>query len=157
MRIAFFLPLTLMIACTPPGQDRPDPRSLSAHVSPRAGCGVPTLAGGEAGIGYAGIPAAQSALLGRWVDGVWDDTGACHALTIEQIATDGSVTATFATGASAVAPPTARRVTGHVDTEGVLELELPDGSRAIYALDGAILRGAHFRNEVMRPVALSRG
>jgi len=158
MRIALtLLTLPFLAACAGPAPVATlDPRVVAADAIPRVGCTAPTLGGGEGGVGYAGIPQAQSALLGRWVNGMWDDTGACHELTVEQISADGTVTATFATGSSPIAPPTARRVTGTVDANGRLELEMPDGSRAIYALDGTTLRGAHIVNETMRPVALIR-
>lgn len=151
---ALLATLLVVSACAVPGAD---PRMLAADARPQPGCTVPTLGGGETGGGFAGIPAAQAALLGRWVDGMWLDNGVCHALTVESIAPDGTVTATFANGATAAAPPTARRVTGTVDAQGRMELTLPDASRVIYALDGAILRGAHFVDGVMRPVALNRG
>lgn len=158
MRIALILlALPLLAACEPPVEPRQDPLQLAGTALPQDGCTVPTLAGGESGVGFEGIPAAQAALLGRWVNGMWDDTRACHAMTVEHISPDGSVVATFATGASSVSPPTARRVTGTVDESGRLELTLPDGSQAIYALDGTTLRGAHIANGVMRPVALNRG
>ena len=153
-RLTLACTLLSLAACAAPGGD---PRILAADARPQQGCTVPTLGGGEEGTGFAGMTAAQSALLGRWVDGMWLDNGVCHALTVESIAADGTVTATFANGATSVAPPTARRVTGTVDRDGRMELILPDGSRALYARDGAILRGAHFVDGVMRPVALNRG
>lgn len=147
--------LPLLVACVAPSGV--DPRLVAQEAMPQTDCPAPTLGGGESGLGYPGMPSAQSVLLGAWVDGHWEDSGACHAVVVEQISADGTVTATFSNGSTALGPPTARRVSGTVSSEGRLVLDLPDGSSVIYALDGAILRGAHVRDGVMRPVALVRG
>lgn len=146
----------VLSGCAATGPSGPSPIVLAAGAAPMGvDCAVMEMTAepGEAAIG---LTEAQSALMGHWVQGMWE-SGVCHTLSVEDIQADGTARVVFANGPSAVAPPTARRVTGTVSERGILRFTLPDGAEVSYALDGEILRGILRRDGTMSPVALTRG
>lgn len=104
----------------------------------------------------AGVPAAAARFAGVWAHGAWDSL-LPHVLVVEAVDAGGQARVVYALGDYAEGGVSRgfRRLTGRIDGDA-LSVELSEGVRAVYRLDGDVLRGTFTRGRRTYSIALTR-